>query len=188
MAEMKSTTADADQERQGPVKEKGARCVRFQTILRYLRAVFRAIQNHSRWVEKECGLSAAQLWLMWEIFNVPGLCVSELADVLAIKISTCSNMIDKLRKRDLVQRQRSEVDQRVVQLFLTETGIGLLAKAPRPAQGALTDVLQRLPDDVLSDLETCLSQLVTELQIKDAEASMIPISDKEHEAYHATQP
>ena len=54
-------------------QEDNPRFIRFQTILKNLRIIFRSSQAHSRWVEKESGLSAAQLWMMWELFNDPGL-------------------------------------------------------------------------------------------------------------------
>ncbi|MBU0680962.1 MAG: MarR family transcriptional regulator [Proteobacteria bacterium] len=162
-------------------KEDDPRFVRFQTILKDFRIIFRSVQAHSRWVEKESGLSAAQLWMMWELFNEPGLTVSGLAHVLSIHQSTCSNMLDKIQKKELVSRDRSLDDQRVVRLYLTEKGSTLLAKAPRPAQGTLTDVLLRLPDKVLGELESGLNQFIDALKIVDEKAGMMPITeDKEH--------
>jgi DNA-binding MarR family transcriptional regulator len=116
--------------------------------------------------------------MMWELFNEPGLTVSGLAKVLSIHQSTCSNMLDKLQKKELIYRNRSESDQRVVRLYLTEKGSNLLAKAPRPAQGALTDVLLRLPDEVLCELETGLNQFVAALKIVDEKAGMLPITEE----------
>ncbi len=158
-------------------KEDDPRFIRFQTILKNLRIIFRSTQAHSRWIEKESGLSAAQLWMMWELFNEPGLTVSRLAKALSIHQSTCSNMLDKIQKKELVYRERSTSDQRVVRLYLTEKGAALLAKAPRPAQGTLTDVLLRLPDEVLGELQSGLGQLVDALKIVDEKAGMIPITE-----------
>ncbi|MCB2181907.1 MAG: MarR family transcriptional regulator [Desulfobulbaceae bacterium] len=162
---------------QAQKKEDDQRFIRFQTILKNFRIIFRSAQAHSRWVEKESGLSAAQLWMMWELFNEPGLTVSGLARVLSIHQSTCSNMLDKIQKKDLVYRERSSRDQRVVRLYLTEKGTNLLAKAPRPAQGALTDVLLRLPDEVLLELESGLNQFVDALKVVDEKAGMLPIGE-----------
>ena len=143
---------------------------RFQTILKDLRIIFRSSQAHAKWVEKECGLSSAQLWMMWELFTSPGLKVSELATILSIHPSTCSNMLDKLQKKDLVRRDRNNpTDQRVVELTLTEAGIQLLATAPRPAQGVLADVLLRLPDETLAKLETGLKDFVNILKSSNKE-------------------
>ena len=157
-------------------KEDDPRVVLFQTILKNLRIIFRSTQSHSRWVEKESGLSAAQLWMVWELSNEPGLTVSGLARALSIHQSTCSNLLDKLQQKELVYRERSANDQRVVRLYLTEKGSVLLAKAPRPAQGALTDALPRLPNQVLLDLESGLGQLVDALQMADKKDGMLPIT------------
>lgn len=150
---------------------------KFNTILQELRIVFRAIQAHSRVVEEKSGLSSAQLWMLWELFNAPGLKVSELAKLLSIHLSTCSNMLDKIAAKGLVYRERNESDQRVVRLFLTEQGTTLLADAPRPAQGALTEALLRLPDASLNQLEAGLSALVKTLKTADEAASMLPITE-----------
>ncbi len=163
---------------QSQEKRDEPRFVRSQTILKDFRIIFRSVQDHSRWVEKELGLSAAQLWMIWELFNEPGLTVSGLAKVLSIHQSTCSNLLDKIQKKGLVSRDRSIDDQRVVRLYLTEKGTVLLAKAPRPAQGALSDVLLRLPDNVLCELESGLNQFVDALKIVDEKAGMLPITEE----------
>jgi len=151
----------------------------FQDVLKNLRIIFRSVQTYSRWVEKKSGVSSAQLWMLWELFNEPGLTVSKLANALSIHQSTCSNMLDKLQQKELVKRDRNSNDQRLVRLFLTRKGLELLEKAPRPAQGALADVLLSLPDNTLEDLDSGLIQLVSALRIKDREAGMIPISEPE---------
>lgn len=149
---------------------------RFQVILKDLRIIFRASQTHTRWVEKECGLSSAQLWMMWELFNSPGLKVTELADILSIHPSTCSNMLDKLQNKKLIRRDRNNPsDQRVVELNLTEEGISLLATAPRPAQGVLADVLLRLSDDSLNHLEIGLKEFIRILKTSDEKDGLKPI-------------
>ncbi|KPK40176.1 MAG: hypothetical protein AMJ69_03215, partial [Gammaproteobacteria bacterium SG8_47] len=56
---------------------EGNRAERVNRIVQDLRVVFRTVQAHSRWVEKQCGVSGAQLWAMWELFASPGLKVSE---------------------------------------------------------------------------------------------------------------
>jgi DNA-binding MarR family transcriptional regulator len=160
-----------------PVPEQPTREQSQRAVLQSLRVIFRSIQEHSRWVEKKCGVSAAQLWAMWELFAEPGLPVSSLSKALSVHQSTASNMLDKLEKKGLVRRERSGPDQRVVRLFLTAEGVALLAEAPRPAQGALNDAMQRLPDQLVRDLETGLVQLVGAMRIKDQTAAMQPLSE-----------
>lgn len=160
-------------------EENDRRRILFQAVLKNLRIIFRSVQNYSRKVEKESGISSAQLWMLWELGNDPGLTVSRLAKVLSIHQSTCSNMLDKLQQKGLICRDRNGSDQRVVRLFLTASGTALLDKAPRPAQGVLADVLLRLPDTTLAELDSGLGQLVFALKIKDKEDGKIPITGVE---------
>jgi DNA-binding MarR family transcriptional regulator len=146
-----------------------------QSITKQLRVVFRAVQAHSKTVEKSCGLSGAKLWMMWELFATPGIKVSELARTLTIHPSTCSNMLDQLEEKDLIRRDRSKVDQRTVHLYLTDAGTTLLAKAPRPAQGTMSEALEHLSDEHLNHLECGLSQLLAAMQYKDEKTGLLPI-------------
>lgn len=150
---------------------------RMQNITKQLRVIFRAVQAHSKSVQRQCGLSSAKLWMMWELFSNPGLKVSELARSLTIHPSTCSNMLDQLEDKGLVRRDRSKIDQRAVHLYLTEDGTKLLAEAPRPAKGNLSQALEHLSDENLLNLEDGLSQLIDAMKFKDEKAGLLPISD-----------
>lgn len=141
-----------------------------RSIVQGFRLVFRSIQEHSRWVERNCGVSAAQLWSLWEIHNHPGIKVTGLSSALAIHRSTASNMLDKLEKKGLIRRERRGPDNRVVRLFLTEAGQGLMAQAPAPAQGALSYALSHLPTGVLKALNSNLGEVTARMQVKEGHA------------------
>lgn len=159
-------------------KNIDTRAEQIQTITSHLRILFKSIQQHSKTVEKECGLTSAMLWMMWELFATPSMKVSELAEALSIHASTCSNMLDKLEKKGLVRRERSGRDQRAVHLYITDEGSALLAKAPRPAQGALSGTLEKLADDDLHKLVDGLKVLIGSLQTRDAAAEFKPIFEE----------
>ena len=67
--------------------------------LKRFRLVFKAIQQHSQWVEIQCGLTSAQLWMMSELSKSPGLKVTELAAAMSIHHSTACSLLDKLAKK-----------------------------------------------------------------------------------------
>ena len=146
-----------------------------QEITKRLRIIFKAVQAHSKFVEKQCGLSSAKLWMLHEIAASPGVRVSRLAAALSIHPSTCSNMLDKLEAMGLISRDRSKTDQRSVHLHTTGAGSDLLARAPKPAQGQLSSALEKLSSPQLSCLESGLSDLIDALNIEDHRASFIPI-------------
>jgi DNA-binding MarR family transcriptional regulator len=145
------------------------------SAVRHFRVVVRAIQAHSNWVERRCGVSAAQLWALWEVFRTPGLRVSEISQRLSIKPATASNLLDKLEAKGLLERARRGPDQRVVQLYPTDEGSRLLASAPRPAEGALVDALSRLDDELLESLNGSLEALVDILRVKEEDSALAPI-------------
>lgn len=154
--------------------EERAPCIR--EILKNFRVAFRSVQQHSHWVESQCGVSGAQLWAMWELLLAPGLKVSELSKAMAIHQSTTSNLLDKLENKGLVRRERRGPDYRVVRLYLTSDGREVVSRAPRPAQGVLTDALSRLPDSALENLRQNMELLVAQINLKDEKAAMEPLS------------
>lgn len=156
-------------------KSRDKRSNQIHAITSHLRILFRSIQQHSKKVEKECGLTSAMLWMMWELFATPGMKVSELANALSIHASTCSNMLDKLETKGLIKRKRSGSDQRAVHLYITDKGSTLLAIAPRPAQGAMSGALEKLGDHDLKQLAEGLEVLVGALKTKDEDAEFKPI-------------
>lgn len=151
--------------------------VKKQAIIKQLRILFRAVQAHSRTVETTCGLSSAQLWMLYEVSVSYGIKVSELASRLSIHRSTSSNMLDKLEKRNLIFRDRSKLDQRSVHIYITEQGKELLAQAPSPPQGQLSNTLSKLTSEQLTNLEASLQVLIDALNFEDVKASTTPIPD-----------
>lgn len=135
-----------------------------RAVLRHLRELVRALDEHSRWVETRCGLSALQLGALQALARTPGMKVSELAAALLIHQSTASNMLDKLEAKGLLHRTRVGPDQRVVRLHLTAAGADLLGTAPHPEEGGLNGALRRLPPDALARLTADLGAVVASLQ------------------------
>ena len=140
------------------------------TVGQYLRVVHRAMQEHSRRIEKEFGVSAAQLTALWELSAHPGCRVSELSQALMLHQSTTSNMLDKMQKRGLIRRERIDSDQRVVRLFVTESGESMLRDLPGPGRGLLPDALARLGSDELEQVDEALALILGKLERRPASA------------------
>ncbi len=156
-------------------EDMGPREEQVRTTVQSLRVIFGSIQAHSHWIEQQCGVSAVQLWALREIACSPGLKVTELALVLSVHPSNCSSMVDKLRKKGLVRKQRIGPDQRVVRLHITPKGQELLASAPGPLQSGLIDALNAMPDDKLLNLDINLISLIRRMKVKDPTAAMRPM-------------
>ncbi len=144
-------------------------------VLKNLRIVFRAAQRHSLWIEKQCGVNGAQLWMMQELLDQPGMRVGELASKLAIHQTTASNLIDVLRKRGYIVKERDETDQRVVKLKLSEEGRAVLREAPSPARGLLQEAILHLDEATLTQLDAGLQGMLSSIDKLDEGFGMLPL-------------
>src|SRR5664280_2466762 len=88
-------------------------------IIDNLRRVFQILNEQSKKVERETGLTGPQLWAIKTINESSPVNVSELANKLYLHPTTVVGIIDRLEKQDLVKRQRSKEDRRVVLIELT---------------------------------------------------------------------
>lgn len=120
----------------------------FSKVLRLVRTVQSEMQN----IDSSRRLSGSQLWALWQISAEPGQRVTELADALHIHPSTASNLLDKLEAIGLVRRERRDVDNRVVRLYLSEAGCKLAKEIPGPMKGQLRQALEQVPLPVLAGL------------------------------------
>lgn len=145
------------------------------SVLQRFRVLIRTAQRHSQWVERQSGVTGAQLWAMCELAEKPGLRVGEIAKLMALHQSTASNMIDKLESAGLVRKERSSADQRVVRLYLTQAAESLLETAPSPARGVLPEALRMLPAEELERLQTDLDMLLAQIRYLDEGFGMQPL-------------
>jgi DNA-binding MarR family transcriptional regulator len=150
---------------------------RAMIVLRSFRVIFGSVRHHFREVEKRCGVSGSQLWILQEVGRNPGIGVSELALRLAIHQSTCSQLVEKLVRRGHVQKRRSSSDQRRVGLTISGQGRRTIGRAPGPAEGVLPEALGELSTRSLVALERALQQVIRHMDLEVPEAADRPLAD-----------
>lgn len=146
-------------------------------VLKKFRIIFGSVRQHFREVERTCGVTGSQLWILQEIGKTPDIGVSELAERLSIHQSTCSQLVEKLVARKLIVKERSKEDQRRVGLRLTATAARILESAPGPAEGILPEALQTLPESALLSLDKSLLELIGQLRIRNDKLADKHLSD-----------
>jgi DNA-binding MarR family transcriptional regulator len=144
-------------------------------VLQKLRIVIRAAQRHSLWIEKQCGVNGAQLWIMQELADTPNLRVGQVTARLAIAQATTSNLLDGLVRKGYVIKTRDPDDARVVKLALSLTGAAVLAAAPKPARGLLPEALASLDAAGLAALNTGLQGLLSSIEVLDEGFGLQPL-------------
>lgn len=140
-------------------------------VLAQFREVFRAAKLHFAAVQRNAGVSGAQLWALWELHEQPGLRVSELTHKMSLHQSTVSNLVDKLSGAGLVRRMRESTDRRAVRLQLTSAGRKVIARAPKPARGVLPDALTKLEKRELVKMYGSLETLIKKMKVRAPGAS-----------------
>lgn len=130
------------------------------SIVDNIRRFFQVVNDHSKLVERETGLTGSQLWAIKVIAEAQSIKPSELARRMYLHPATVVGLIDRLVKRELVLRARSEEDRRVVEIYLSAKGRELLLSAPEVPQGLLIKGLEKLSPERLSRVADGTQELV----------------------------
>ena len=146
-------------------------------VLKSFRVIYGSVRQHFREVQRTCGISGSQVWILHEVQRTHGIGVTELALKLGIHQSTCSQLVEKLVRAGLMAKTRLSDDQRRVGLSVTARGKRTLASAPGPAEGVLPEAIAELSPAALRGLQRGLQQIIAALDVKDDAAADQPLAD-----------
>jgi DNA-binding MarR family transcriptional regulator len=110
-------------------------------------------------------LTPAQAGLLRQLAAGPGRSQRELADHLGMPPSRFVSFADELEERGLIERRRNSQDRRLYALYLTEKGLGLLARLREAAAAHEEDVCQALPPDERLQLAGLLRRVAEQQQL-----------------------
>lgn len=104
-----------------------------------LRKITQAISLHSRDLQRRYGLTGPQLVILNEIANSEAVSVTELSRHISVSQATVTDILNRLEKKGLVTRTRSDVDKRRIVISITDPCVRILEMAPPPLQDAFID-------------------------------------------------
>jgi DNA-binding MarR family transcriptional regulator len=107
--------------------------------LNALRRMVRGLRSAAEAVERDLRISAAQLFVLSELAQVPDQSVKDLAAVTMTTHSTVSQVVSQLISKRLVIRTADALDGRRSVLRVSRKGTELLRRAPRAIQEDLLD-------------------------------------------------
>ncbi|QEM69246.1 MarR family transcriptional regulator [Geobacter sp. FeAm09] len=146
-------------------------------IIDNLRRVFQVVNEQSKRVERETGLTGPQLWAIKVIAEHAPIKISELARRMYLHPATIVGIVDRLEKRRLVERERCSKDRRVVHVGLTDAGRQVVATSPEVAQGLLVRGLEILPDTELRTIAGGFERMVKILGAQEIPPHLILSSE-----------
>lgn len=154
---------------------KGMKIKLQKEVLKHFREIFIQAKSELKDNVKKTGLSGAQLWIMQQVYNFNGISNAELAKNLTIHVSTCSLLVNKLIKKNLIEKTRDPKDERKIVLTLSPKGKQLMAKAPKSPEGAIPSTLKKLNIEELEELNTVLTKFAKKMKVLNKVYKDIPL-------------
>lgn len=144
-------------------------------VLKHFREIFIQAKSELKDNVKKTGLTGAQLWIMQQVYNFNGISNAELANNLTIHVSTCSLLVNKLIKKNLIEKTRDPKDERKIVLTLSPKGKQLMAKAPKSPEGAIPSTLKKLNIEELEELNIVLTKFAKKMKVHNKIYKDIPL-------------
>jgi DNA-binding MarR family transcriptional regulator len=134
---------------------------KFLLIHRHLRQVARQMD--------EQGLRPRQFAVLLYLLEQESPTVSEIQEHLYTSASAASTIVSQLEEAGYVTRTRSEADNRVVNVQLTEAGRETAQNTPLRGIALLRRRLDSLPEDRLKMLDVVMGDLMQIMEVSDTE-------------------
>jgi DNA-binding MarR family transcriptional regulator len=144
---------------------------KYAELLVSLRRVIRAIDLHSKRLEKETGLTGPQLMVMQEVVQHDNIMVKLIAENINLSPATVTSILDRLEKRGLVLRERSTTDKRKVGLHVTQQGLDILESAPKPLQEHFINRFEALEQWEQTQMLSTMQRIASMMDADDIDAS-----------------
>ncbi|MGB5986633.1 MAG: MarR family transcriptional regulator [Desulfobacterales bacterium] len=140
-------------------------------VLIALRKIIQAIDLNSRQLVKRVGLTGPQLLILQEISSLGKVTVGEIAQAVSLSQATVTGILDRMEKRELIARKRSEHDKRKMMIRITPSALQVLKAAPPLMQEAFEERFTSLPEWEQTMILSALQRLVSIMDAKAIQAA-----------------
>ena len=108
---------------------------------------------------RECGLTLQQFRILIELDRHPGRKTGDLSDTVGIQRGNIASICKKMEQNGWVERRRSQEDERIVMVSLTDKG----RDAKKTVENMMTDrvraVLERESEETFDNIRAGLASL-----------------------------
>ena len=146
-------------------KPPADRAAALSETVELLHRIFQAVDLFSKKVLRDFGVSGPQVWALRTIASSKVVSMGVLAQRMHLHMSTVTGIIDRLEAGNLVLRERSRRDARIMELRVTPKGRAILAKAPEPPRSKAARRLGRLPPGELRRVQAALHVLARAMDV-----------------------
>ena len=151
----------------------------YEEVLVSLRQIIRAIDLHSKHLERESGLTGPQLLIIKLIGTYGEVTSGVIAREASLSQATVTSILDRLERKGLLNRERSAQDKRKVMVSLTVDGKEALKNAPALMQESFIRIFNQLEDWEQSLVLSSLQRVADMMNATDLDAA--PLLDSTNE-------
>ncbi len=143
-----------------------------------LRKIIQAISLHSKDLSRRYGLTGPQLVILNDIAGHQALSVTQLARSSSLSQATVTDILNRLEKRELVERTRDDTDRRRVMIRITDKGRDILSQAPPPLQEMFVSRYTHLAEWEQLMILSALKRIVGLMSANQLEAAPFLMTDE----------
>jgi DNA-binding MarR family transcriptional regulator len=142
-------------------------------VIAALRRIIRAIDLHSKVLVQRIGLTGPQLFVLKELVGGPARPVSNIANAVNLSQPTVTGILDRLERKDMIIRERSNLDRRKVMVSATPKAEKAMVGSPPLLQEHFTAAFRQLADWEQTQILSSLQRIVSLMEAGDVEAGPI---------------
>ncbi|WKY44665.1 MarR family transcriptional regulator [Eubacteriaceae bacterium ES2] len=122
------------------------------------------------WQKVDC--SKNELYVMLYLYRNSNVNMTELADYLEVPLNTATGIISRMEKHELLKREKSPEDKRVITIVLTKSGITTAKRILRELMGISELILESFTDEETIVLIKLIDKMIRIVEPQNEEAAI----------------
>lgn len=144
-----------------------------EDVVNTIRKFMRTIYNDTSQMSRKYGLTGPQSSVLRALVKHGPLSSATLSRQLYVTPSNITGIIDRLEKKELVERVKTVGDRRVALITLTDKGSGVSKTLPDPIETKLISELADLEPEYIRILALVLNQILGLVDAQNARPGLL---------------
>ena len=128
--------------------------------------IHRGMRRFFEFQMKKFGITPPQFEVLISLWTEDGLVLSDLSKRLSRDGPTITGIIDRMEKKQLVRRERSTRDRRIIKVFVTDKAKSMKDELTELQHTAGEDIIENFSKKDIETLEHLLAKLLSNIEKK----------------------
>ncbi|WKY47593.1 MarR family transcriptional regulator [Eubacteriaceae bacterium ES3] len=135
----------------------------------------KVILSSDIWVNESLNCSKNEVYVMLYLYRNSAVNMTELSDYLEVPLNTATGIISRMEKHELIKREKSATDKRVVTIGLTETGFKTVKAILKDYMGIGELILESFTDEETLILVKLVDKVVRIVETKSPDEAGLAV-------------